>query len=133
MLRTWLEQHGHHCDTALLSEMPHAYEEVGRFISKYRPHVVIYEVGMPYSSSWDLLNVMRTSSALQSQPFIITTPDKRKLERAVGPTSAIQIGLRTDLHRVLRAIEAAVQGRAGSLRKPPTRPQSNEPTPGGAQ
>ena len=131
MICGWLEQHGHHCDTALLSEMPHAYEEVGRFIAKYRPHVVIYEVGMPYPSSWDLLEVMRTSRALRSQPFVITTPDKRKLEEAVGPTAAIQVGLKTDLHRLLRAIEAAVG--AGALTTPPTRPQSDERTPDGAQ
>jgi len=45
---------------------------------------VIYDVGMPYSSNWDLLEVIRTAPALQSQPFVITTPSKRKLEQAVG-------------------------------------------------
>ena len=133
MLCAWLEQHGHHCDTALLSEMTHAHEEVGRFIEKHRPDVVIYEVGMPYPSSWDLLEVIRASPAVRSQSFVITTPNKQKLEQAVGPTSAIQIGLDTDLHRVLRAIEAAVRGPAGSLTKPPARPQSNERTSDGAQ
>jgi len=48
-----LEQHGHHCDTALLADMPQAHEEVGRFVQKHRLDVVIYAVGMPYASSWD--------------------------------------------------------------------------------
>ena len=49
MLCKWLEQHGHHCDTALVADMPQAHEEVGRFIQKHRPDVVIYDVGMPYA------------------------------------------------------------------------------------
>jgi CheY-like chemotaxis protein len=80
MLCDWLQRQGHHCDTALLADMPQAHEEVARFILQHRPDVVIYDVGMPYASSWDLLEVIRASSpALQSQPFVITTPNKRKL------------------------------------------------------
>ena len=108
MLCDWLQRQGHHCDTALLADMPEAHEEVGRFILKHRPDVVIYDVGMPYASSWDLLEVIRTSPALQSQPFVITTPNKRKLEEAVGLTSALEIGGREeDLRRVSKAVEAA--------------------------
>jgi hypothetical protein len=46
---------------------------------------------MPYASSWDLLEVIRTSPALRSRPFVITTPNTRKLEDAVGATPAIEI------------------------------------------
>ena len=113
MLCKWFEQHGHHCDTAVLADMPAAHEEVGRFIKRHRPDVVIYDVGMPYASSWDLLEVIRTSPALQRQTFVITTPNKRKLEQAVGSTSAIEIGGRdTDLRRVLKAVEAGANNRA---------------------
>jgi CheY-like chemotaxis protein len=110
MLCAWLQRHGHHCETALLKDMPQAHEEVGQFILKHRPDVVIYDVGMPYASSWDLLEVIRTSPALVSQPFVITTPNKRKLEQAVGPTPAFEIGGRdADLRRVLKAVEEAVR------------------------
>ena len=88
--------------------MAEAHEEVERFILKHRPDVVIYDVGMPYASSWDLLEVIRISPALQSLPFVITTPNKRELELAVGPTSALEIGGREgDLRRVSKAVEAA--------------------------
>ena len=109
MLCGWFRQQGYHCDTALLADMPKAHEEVGDFISKHRPDVVIYDVGMPYASSWDLLEVIRSSPALESQPFVITTPNKRKLELAVGPTAAFEIGGReSDMRRVLKAVEKAV-------------------------
>jgi CheY-like chemotaxis protein len=112
MLCDWLQKQGHHCDTALLAEMPQAHEEVGRFILKHRPDVVIYDVGMPYASSWDLLEVIRTAPVLQSQPFVITTPNKQKLESEVGPTAALEIGGREDdLRRVSKAIDAAMMRR----------------------
>jgi CheY-like chemotaxis protein len=108
MLCDWLQGRGHHCHTALLADMPTAHEQVGRFIGKHRPDVVIYDVGMPYVSSWDLLEVIRASPALQSQPFVITTPNKLKLESAVGPTSAFEIADRqSDLRRMSKAVEAA--------------------------
>jgi len=116
MLCDWLQKQGHHCDTALLADMPQAHVEIGRFILKHRPDVVIYDVGMPYASSWDLLEVIRTSPALQSQPFVITTPNKKKLELAVGQTSAVEIGGREgDLRRVFNAVEAA-RGAASASR-----------------
>ena len=111
MLCKSLTERGHHCNTALLAETSQAQDDVGRLIQKHRPAVVIYDVGMPYSSSWDLLEVIRTAPALQSQAFVITTPSKRKLEQAVGPTSAFEIGgADSDLRRVLTAVEAAADG-----------------------
>ena len=108
MLCGWFRQHRHHCDAALLADMPSAHEEVGDFISKHRPNVVIYDVGMPYASTWDLLEVIRSSPALQSQRFVITTPNKRKLELAVGRTAAFEIGgPESDMRRVLKAVEKA--------------------------
>ena len=108
MLCTWLQSLGHHCETALLADMPQAQDEVGLFIQKHRPDVVIYDVGMPYSSSWDLLEVIRAAPALGSQPFVLTTPNKRKLEQAVGPTSAFEIGgPDSDLRPLVKAVEAA--------------------------
>jgi hypothetical protein len=45
------------------------------------------------------------------QPFVITTRDKRRLERAVGATSAIEVsGRDADLRLLLEAVEAATNG-----------------------
>lgn len=82
MLSGWFEKRGHHCVTAVLADMPNAHEQVPEFLAKSKPAVVVYDVAMPYESSWDLLEVIRASRALMRQPFVITTPNKRKLERA---------------------------------------------------
>ena len=108
MLCDWFTKHGHHCDAALLSDMPRAHEEVWRFVSAHRPDVVVYDVGMPYEGSWDLLEAIRMSPALQSQSFVITTPNKAKLEQAVGRTDALEIsGRARDLRRLLKAVDEA--------------------------
>jgi len=108
MLCDWFTQRGHHCEAALLSDMPRAHEEVWRFISAHRPDVVVYDVGMPYESSWDLLEAIRMSPALHSQSFVITTPNKAKLEQAVGRTDALEIsGRESDLRRLLKAVAEA--------------------------
>ena len=108
MLCDWFTQHGHHCDAVLLSDMPRAHEEVGHFVSAHRPDVVVYDVGMPYESSWDLLEAIRMAPALQSQPLVITTPNKGKLEQAVGRTDALEIsGRARDLRRLLKAVDEA--------------------------
>jgi CheY-like chemotaxis protein len=92
----------------MVAEMPQAHVEVEQFINQHKPDVVVYDVPMPYGSSWDLLDVIRAMPSLQSQRFVITTRNKRKLEQVVGRTSVVEIaGQPEDLRRLLKAVEAA--------------------------
>jgi len=107
MLCDWFTQHGHDCVSAVVADLPNAHEDVPRFINEHGPDVVVYEVGTPYASSWDLLDVIRFDPSLKAQRFVITTPNKKKLEDAVGETSALELAGPTDLPRILKAVEAA--------------------------
>lgn len=108
LLCDWFRRHGHHCATQMVAELAHAHVEVERFINAHKPDVVVYDVPMPYGSSWDLLDVIRSVPSLQALPFVITTRNKRKLEEVVGRTSVIEIaGQPEDLRRLLKAVEAA--------------------------
>jgi CheY-like chemotaxis protein len=92
----------------MVAEMPHAHVDVEQFIGEHKPDVVVYDVPMPYGSSWDLLDVIRSMPSLRSIPFVITTRNKRKLEQVVGRTSVVEIaGQPEDLRRLLKAVEAA--------------------------
>jgi CheY-like chemotaxis protein len=109
MLCAWFHDHGHHCVTALVADMPNAHEDVARFLADQKPDVVVYDVAMPYASSWDLIDVIRGNPALQSQTFVLTTPNKKMLEEAIGArTPALEIAGQTrDLRRLLKAVETA--------------------------
>jgi CheY-like chemotaxis protein len=106
MLCDWFTQHGHDCVTAVVADLPNAHQDVPRFINEHEPDVVVYEVGTPYASSWDLLDVIRCDPSLKTQAFVVTTPSKKKLEEAVGETSALELAGPTDLPRILQAVEA---------------------------
>jgi CheY-like chemotaxis protein len=115
MLCNWFQKHGHHCTTAVVAEMPLAHVEVEQFICAHKYDVVVYDVPMPYASSWDLLDVIRAMPSLRSQAFVVTTRNKRKLQQAVGRTSTIEIaGEPDDLQRLLKAVEIA-RGSGGSV------------------
>jgi hypothetical protein len=69
---------------------------------------VVAQTSRRGSGAPELNNARAESSrAPASLPFVLTTLNKQKLEHAVGPTVAIEIGLETDLHRVVTAVEAA--------------------------
>jgi CheY-like chemotaxis protein len=106
LLCDWFRQNGHQCATRMVAEMPHAHVEVE--LNEHKPDVVVYDVPMPYGSSWDLLDVIRSMPSLRSIPFVITTRNKRKLEQVVSRTSVVEIaGQPEDLRRLLKAVEAA--------------------------
>lgn len=108
LLCDWFRRHGHRCVTQMVADMPQAHVEVEQFINQHKADVVVDDVPMPYGSSWDLLDVIRSTPSLQSQPFVITTRNKRNLEKVVGRTAAVEIaGQPEDLQRLLRAVEAA--------------------------
>jgi CheY-like chemotaxis protein len=108
LLCDWFRQNGHQCATQMVAEMPHAHVEVEQFIDEHKPDVVVYDVPMPFGSSWDLLDVIRLLPSLRSQSSVITRRNKRKLEQVVGRTSVVEIaGQPEDLRRLLKAVEAA--------------------------
>ena len=87
----------------MVAEMSQAHVEVQQFINEQKPDVVVYDLPMPYASSWDLLDVIRSMPSLRSLPFVITTRNKRKLEQVVGRTSVVEIaGQPEDLRRLSR-------------------------------
>ena len=71
--------------------------------------MAIYEVAMPYASSWDLLDVIRSMPSVKSAPFVVTTPKKKELDEAVGKTtSTLEIaGQHADRRGLLKAVEKA--------------------------
>ena len=102
----WFRQH--HCAAAIVAKKLQACLDVERFVSEHKPAVVVYDVPMRYASRWDLLEIIRAMPSLRSQPFVVTTRNKRQLDQVVGRISAIEIaGEPEDLRRLLGAVEIA--------------------------
>jgi CheY-like chemotaxis protein len=102
----WFQERGHHCATAVVADMPEAHIQVEQFISSIKPDVVIYDVALPYFSSWDLLAAIRELPSMKSQKFVVTTPNKKQLDRAVKrPTPAVELtGQQADMERLLKLV-----------------------------
>jgi hypothetical protein len=64
---------------------------------------------MPYLSSWDLLQAILRMPGIESMPFVVTTPNKKELDNAVGAkTPTLEIaGNPADLQRLLKAVTTA--------------------------
>ncbi len=109
MLCNWFESQGHECTSAIVAEMPRSYVQIETFISSVNPDVVVYDVAMPYLSSWDLLQAILRMPSMESRPFVVTTPNKKELDNAVGAkTPTLEIaGNPADLQRLLKAVTAA--------------------------
>ncbi len=109
MLCNWFESQGHECTSAIVAEMPRSYVQIETFISSVNPDVLVYDVAMPYLSSWDLLQAILRMPSMESTPFVVTTPNKKELDNAVGAkTPTLEIaGNPADLQRLLKAVTTA--------------------------
>jgi len=107
MLATWFETHGIRAVTGNLRDFRRGHEDVAAFIERHSPTVLLFDVCVPYASNWDYLSALRLIPETGRLPFIVTTANKIALEKAVGPTDAIEItGTAADFDAVTAAITA---------------------------
>jgi CheY-like chemotaxis protein len=112
VISTWLEVHGLRTVNAQLPNMRRGHEDVLSFMEKHAPSVIVFDVGMPYEPNWDFLNVLRLMPETAAVPIVVTTSNKRALERLVGETGAVELhGKPDDLNALLREIERVTGGR----------------------
>src|SRR5581483_9499748 len=88
MLRTALEEEGYTTATAHVTEIKQGQQDVVDFFERYDPQVVIYDVSLPYAENWTFFKLIRDTQAAQGRNFIVTTPNKRALEQAIGGSEA---------------------------------------------
>jgi CheY-like chemotaxis protein len=114
-LERWFDMHGHGVRSVRLSELRNAYEDCIALIGAYRPHAIVFDVGLSYAPNWDFVQALRQTVSLQRYPFIVTTPDRSMLEELVEePTDAIQlVGKEGELVEILEAVVRATEAPAG--------------------
>ena len=115
----WFEINGHRVTTSALAAMRRAdLDEIGDFLKRHDPDVIVYDVAIPYAPNWDYLSVLRSAPDLPRIPYVTTTPNKAALDKLVGKNDALELlGGPDDLTVVMRAAEKAGHDRRRTPRR----------------
>ena len=106
--RRGLETHGIRAVCGSLRDFRRGHDDVVEFIKRHNPIVLLCDISAPYAANWDYLEVLRLIPESGVVPFVVTTANKRALEKAVGSTDAIEItGTTEDFEAVTAAIASA--------------------------
>jgi CheY-like chemotaxis protein len=82
------------------------------FLTAHRPAVVVYDVAPPYEENWNFLQLLCRVPEVAEIPMVLTTVNKRALEKAVGATKAFEIlGTRDNLAPLVAEINRSVRSR----------------------
>jgi hypothetical protein len=84
------------------------------FLGNHDPAVVVYDISVPYEDNWTFLQTLLALPESQARAFVVTTVNKRVLDRRIGPTEAIEIqgGRADDLDPVIEAVQKKLRRRA---------------------
>jgi DNA-binding response OmpR family regulator len=111
MLRLKFVQAGWHAVTAHVTDAKRGRIDLVQLVEHHDPSVIVYDVAPPYDENWRFLGDMRSKEALAARPFVVTTTNRRQLEKiAAGAGGAIEIvGKPYDLDEVLQRAAALVE------------------------
>jgi CheY-like chemotaxis protein len=83
LVRTWFEARGMVVHVASVLEFRSGREDLASFIARAAPHVIIYDVAVPYLANWRFLEKARQDGPLRGIPLIVTTPNARVLAAVI--------------------------------------------------
>jgi DNA-binding response OmpR family regulator len=73
VLRELLEEDGFHVEIGCLRHFIEGRDDLGTFLARYDPEVVIFDVSHPIELSWTLFRVTQESADGRRRKFIVTT------------------------------------------------------------
>ena len=107
MLRACLQQHGFTAvATAHVPDIRNGKTDFLEFVETHDPRVIVYDVSIPYEENWRFLQLLQSSAAMEGRAVVVTTTNKRVLDRLVGEdTGAFEIiGKPYDLNAIVEAV-----------------------------
>ena len=109
MLRTCLQQEGFtSIVTGHVPDIKRGRLDFVSFLAQHDPHVLVYDVAIPYEENWNFLQLLMSSGEMEGRRVVITTTNKKVLESFVGKTDAIEIhGKPYDLQEIVKSVKAA--------------------------
>jgi DNA-binding response OmpR family regulator len=91
--------------TFMLKEHKERFDE---FVKKNHPSVIVYDIAIPYEENYNLYKQISDRPSADGISFVLTTTNKKALEKLVGKTKAHEIiGKPYDLQEIVDAVNAA--------------------------
>lgn len=113
-LRIAIEQAGFIVVVLHIEDIKAGATEVNPFLNEHDPRVVVYDVAPPYEQNWRFLDHLRTATAFKGRRFVLTTVNRRLLQRVVGNDETVYeiAGESADIDEIVRAVKEASRARS---------------------
>ena len=108
MLAALFRLEGFRVVTAIPADLTRGQPDPSAFLRQHEPAVVVWDISIPYEDHWAFFQSVQASDAGRARRFVLTTTNKRVLDRLVGPTPAQEIvGKPYDLEALVAAVRRA--------------------------
>lgn len=110
IVREVLEDEGYNAVSGHVTDIKSGKLDLERFLAKHQPDAVVYDIAPPYYENWTFLQRLLRRPEFRGPVLIITTVNKRALEREVGRTDAFEVvGTRAGLAPLVDAVNRRVR------------------------
>lgn len=121
MLRACLQQNGFtSVVTAHVTDIRSGKLDFLKFLDQHDPAVFVYDISIPYEENWRFLQLLTTSEEMAGRKVIVTTTNKRLLDKLVGQDTGAHeiVGKPYDLQAIVDAVKRAAGVRRGQTGEP---------------
>jgi DNA-binding response OmpR family regulator len=110
-LREAVEAEGFAAVTLHIRDIKAGKADFTGFLQAHNPQVVIYDIAVPYESSWTFFQTLRKLPEAANHTFVVTTVNKRAMEERVGKTDVLEIvgGRAQDFEPTIDAVKKALK------------------------
>jgi CheY-like chemotaxis protein len=110
-LRDVLEDEGFAVVTLHIRDIKAGKADFTAFLQSHDPDVIVYDITVPYETSWTFFQTLRKLPECQGRKFVVTTVNKRVMEERVGKTDVVEIvgGRAQDFEPTIEAIQKALK------------------------
>jgi CheY-like chemotaxis protein len=109
LLRTALQYAGLVPVAAYTYDIRDGRVDIDAFMRQHRPHVVLYDVAVPYDANWALFQHLRETTPFKDRAHVITSTNAAYVQQLAGDDTPVYevIGKQDDLAVIVRMVREA--------------------------